>query len=122
MGIVKTAVSAVVLSFSLVGVSVASEYSAADNTIESDMCLAAATASKMKMHRKVAAFTPTVLTSKNYKLVANKLYCNGMNVTDFAKSAGNFAVAQKLETYRENYVQIQDLADKRSGTVHIGSK
>ncbi|MBU2883808.1 DUF3718 domain-containing protein [Psychrosphaera sp. B3R10] len=122
MGIVKYGVSVIVLSMTFVGASVASEYEAADNSPESQLCLAAATASKFKMHRQVADFTPTVLTSKNYRLVANKLYCNGMNVADFAKSAGNFEVANKLMSYRDNFVQIRDIADQRHGSVHIGSK
>lgn len=111
MGIVKFGVSVIVLSMAFVGTTVAAEYEAADNSPESQLCMAAATASKFKMHRQVADFTPTVLTSKNYRLVANKLYCNGMNVADFAKSAGNFEVANKLMSYRDNFVEIRDIAD-----------
>lgn len=122
MGIVKLGMSTVILSLSLAGIANASEYSAADNSKESKLCVAAATNNKMQMHRKVADFTPTIMTSKNYRLVANNLYCNGVNISDFAKSAGNFVVADKLASYRENFVEIKDLAKRRNGTVHIGSK
>ena len=122
MGIVKLGMSAVLLSMTVAGTAMASEYTAADNSKESKLCVAAATNNKMQMHRKIADFTPTIMTSKNYKLVANKLYCNGVNISEFAKLAGNFVVADKLASYRDNFVEIRDLADRRNGTVHIGSK
>lgn len=122
MGIVKTGLAIIAVSLTFSASVYAKDYKAADDSAESELCVAAATASKIRMHSKVADFTPSIMTSKNYKLVANKLYCNGINVVQFAKEAGNFAVAEKLARYRSNYVEIKELAEIREGKVNIGSK
>lgn len=122
MGIVKWGIAVGLMSMLFTGTSHASEYVAADDSVESKLCYAAATASKLAVHRQVSGFTPSVIASKNYRIVANKLYCNGMNIADFAKSAGNFSVANKLASYRTNFVEIKDIANVRHGAVRIGSK
>lgn len=124
MGIVtniKTGLTVIALTFGLASAANAAQYTAADNSIESKMCVTAATASKMKMHNEIKDFSSSKLTSKSYRLVANKLYCNGINVAEFARQAGNEEIAQKLAKYRKNNVQIRDLAKARHGNVHIGS-
>ena len=116
------AVMAMTMGLGFSAMASATTYTPADNSMESELCAKAATVSKMQMHRQVAKFTPQIMTSKNYQIVANKLYCNGQNIVEFARQAGNEDVAEKLEQYRGNYVQIRDIAKRRNGTVHVGSK
>lgn len=120
MGILKVALATSVLAFG--SSAMAASYEAADNSWESNMCVAAATNTKNLMHAKVKDLTYSSFTSKNYKLVANKLYCNGMSVTEFARQAGNFEVAEKIAKYRKGSVEIRDIAGLHHGTVHVGSK
>lgn len=117
------AVMAMTMGLGFSAVASATTYTPADNSIESELCATAATATKMQMHRQVAKFTTNIVTSKNYQIVADKLYCNGTNVVEFARQAGNDDVADKLESYRGNYVQIREIAEQRlNGSVRIGSK
>lgn len=122
MNNVKKALLATALTFGFASMAQATTYTAADDSAASKLCATAATASKMQMHREVAGFTSNIMTAKNYRLIANELYCNGQNVADFARQAGNIHVAEKLETYRSKYVQIRDIASTRNGNVHVGSK
>lgn len=90
----------------------AANYVAADNSIESEICVLAATASKAKMNDAVKKIKPglSLATMANsYRLVANQLYCNGVDVAEFAMQAGNDSVAHKFQRYQSENVQIQIL-------------
>ncbi|NVK23995.1 MAG: DUF3718 domain-containing protein [Gammaproteobacteria bacterium] len=121
MGIVTKGLTAVLFTFGLAATANAAQYTAADNTPESKLCVSAATASKVKMHRQVKNFRSSQMPTSNYTLIANELYCNGVNVAEFARQAGNDVVASKLAKYRKSNVQIRDLANLRQGNVHVGS-
>ena len=122
MGIVKTGLTLLVLGLGATGAAHAATYTAADDSMESQLCVAAATSSKLKMHQQVVSVRPSIMAAKNYKLIANKLYCNNINVVQFAINAGNEDVASKLNQYRAQYGEIRDITATMSGTVHIGSK
>jgi hypothetical protein len=92
---------------------------ATNNSIESKICMAAASASKMRMNSAVKQISPTKHMNTKYELVANKLQCNGINVADFAAKAGNIEVAKKLRSYRDTNVEIRDIASVYSGHVSI---
>ena len=122
MGIVKSGLTVLALGLGLTAAAHAETYTAADDSLESKLCVAAATSSKMQVHSQVAEFRPSSHTSMNYKLIANKLYCNDQNIVQFALNAGNSQVAEKLDQYRGQYGEIRDITARFSGTVHIGSK
>ena len=92
---------------------------ATNNSIESKICMAAASASKMRMNSAVKQISPTKHMNTKYELVANKLQCNGINIADFAAKAGNIEVAKKLRSYRDTNVEIRDIASVYSGHVSI---
>jgi hypothetical protein len=122
MGIVKKSLTLALLTFGFASFANADTYKAVDNSIESKLCVAAATASNMKMNHAVRDFRPGGKLSSigpNYKLVANNLYCNGVDVAEFALQAGNESVANKLLKYRSKNVEIRDLAKARHGSVKI---
>ena len=122
MGIVTKGLTAAVLTFGLSATAFATEYTASDDSLESNLCVAAATDSKFAMHNKIKKFRTTSFVSKNYDLIANHLVCNGMPITEFALEAGNSEVAEKLAKYEDsNTVKIRDIANVRHGHVHIGS-
>lgn len=126
MGMAKKGLTFLALTFSVAMSANAATYKAADDSAESKMCVAAATYSKVSMNQAVKRFVPNSSLSKigkNYKLIANNLYCNGVDVAEFAMQAGNDAVAKKLLKYRSEDVQIRDLAKVSHGRVNIaGSK
>ncbi len=97
-------------------------YVASDNSIESKLCVAAATASKTRVNTIVKQVSSTKLTRKNYTLVANELSCNGINIADFAAQAGNIAVANKLKSYRTKNVEIRDIASTFTGSVSVSGE
>lgn len=94
-------------------------YLAQDNSIESKICVAAATGSKLRMNTAVKNISPTKLMRTNYELVANNVSCNGMNVAEFAKQAGNIEIANKLMSYRSKNVEILDIAATYKGKVSV---
>ncbi len=126
MGIAKKGLTFVALTFSMALSANAATYIAADDSPESQLCVTAATASKLKMNRAVKDFQPGTSHAeigKSYRLVANNLYCNGMDVAEFASQAGNKAVADKLQQYRSSDVSIRDIAQVSQGNVYVsGSK
>jgi hypothetical protein len=122
MATIKTALTIAALTLGISTAANATSYEAADDSLESQLCVAAATASKMSMHKEVSQFRPSVMTSTNYRLVANKVYCNGEKISDFAYNAGNMDVAAKLKSYSNRTVEIHDIADVRHGNVLVGSK
>lgn len=94
-------------------------YVAQDNSIESKICVAAASASKMRMNNAVKSISPAKHMSAKYELVANKLSCNGINIADFAAKAGNIDVANKLKSYRSKNVEIHDIAASYNGKISV---
>ena len=122
MGIVTKGLTVAALTFGLSTTAFATEYVAADDSIESKLCVSAATSSKIGMHNEMKNFRTTSFVSSNYELVANKVSCNGMSIAEFALEAGNDVVAEKLLKFQhEGSVEIKDIAAIRRGTVHIGS-
>jgi len=122
MGIVKNGLSVLTLSLVMSGAAVANTFTPADDTWESEMCVTAATSSKLNFHGKVSDLRPSVHPQQNYKLIANNLYCNNVNVVQWAINTGNDDIAERLGQYRTRHGQIQDISMMRSGTVHVGSK
>jgi hypothetical protein len=94
-------------------------YIANDDSIESEICVAAATGSKLHLNSKVKDLSTTKLMSTKYQMVANDLNCNGINIVDFAELAGNIKIANKLRTYRNKNVEIRDIAAIYNGNVAI---
>ena len=126
MGLANKGLTFLAITFSMAMSANAATYEAADNSAESQLCVAAATYSKLRMTQAVKRFVPNTSSSKiskNYRLVANNLYCNGLDVAEFAMQAGNEKVAKKLLKYRDSDVQIRDIAKVTHGKVNItGSK
>jgi hypothetical protein len=94
-------------------------YEATDNSIESSICVAAATGSNLRMNALIKNISSSKFMNRKYRLVANQLSCNGINVADFAALAGNTNVANKLKSYRGKNVTINDIATTYKGTVTI---
>ncbi|MFT4655056.1 MAG: hypothetical protein ACJA0G_001031 [Kangiellaceae bacterium] len=94
-------------------------YEAQDNSIESKICVAAATASNARMNSTVKQMSSTKLMHTKYTLIANEIRCNGINVADFAAQAGNIEVAKKLKSYRTKNVEILDIATTYTGNVSV---
>ena len=94
-------------------------YVANDDSIESKICVAAATGSKLHLNSKVKDLSTTKLMSTKYQIVANNLNCNGINIVDFAEMAGNIQIANKLKSYRIENVEIRDIAAIYNGNVAI---
>nr|WP_297349216.1 DUF3718 domain-containing protein [uncultured Glaciecola sp.] len=94
-------------------------YVANDNSIETRICVAAATGSKLRLKSQIDKISSSKLMSPKYRMVANQLNCNGINVADFATLAGNIEVANKLRSYRSNSVEIRDIAAVYNGNVTI---
>ncbi|MFT6529441.1 MAG: hypothetical protein ACJAZB_001084 [Psychrosphaera sp.] len=122
MGILKTSLTIAVLSLGVVTSASAATYVSADDTKESQLCVAAATESKIGMYIEARDYKPSNAGIKNLRFLANNLYCNGVNVADFAKSAGNDIVSVQLNRFRNTNVQIRDLAKMSHGTVYLGNK
>jgi hypothetical protein len=94
-------------------------YVANDNSVETKICVAAATSSKLRVKSQIDKISSSRLMRPKYRLVANQLNCNGINVADFAMLAGNIDVAHKLKSYRSNSVEIRDIAAVYNGNVTI---
>lgn len=99
----------------------AGDYMAADDTKESRLCVSVAQDSKIGLHVKVRDYR-SGMTNSNFKFIANNLYCNGENVVDFARNAGNDAIAEKLSKLRKGDVDIRDIAMLNSGHVVVAQK
>lgn len=97
----------------------AATYVAADDSIESKLCVAAATKSKIALLAQSKHLKPATLGYRNLRFMANNLYCNGVNIAEFAQRAGNDRVALQLNRYRKKTVQIQDIASVTHGKVSV---
>ena len=122
MGIVKNSISVLAVTLVMSAAANAATYTPADDTWESELCAAAATSSTLTMHSKISDIRTSVIPPQNYKLIANHLFCNNMNVVQWANSTGNTEVADKLDKLRSRHVEIQDITKVYSGAVHVGSK
>ena len=118
MSIVK--VSALVVLTTLSSAAVAkSQITAADDSFASKLCVVAATGSKQQMKVKIQEFRPTTMKLRSYKLIDNKLHCNGENVVNFALMNANDEVASHLDRFRTGNVEIHDISKTFSGKVHM---
>jgi hypothetical protein len=88
-----------------------------DNSVETKICVAAAISSKLRLKSQIDKISSSRLMRPKYRLVANQLNCNGINVADFATLAGTIDVANKLKSYRSNSVEIRDIAAVYNGSV-----
>lgn len=95
----------------------ADKYYAADNTLESKLCVAVATMSKAQLNRKLDDTLHGKHSHLHYKQIANELNCNGMSASQFAKKAGNASVAEKLASFSKEKVTINDIAAAKQGFV-----
>jgi hypothetical protein len=80
------------------------EYVAADDHPISQLCVSAAVDTPLRFLEQMREIRVTA------KVVANKVSCNGMNITSFAKQAGNERNYRHLSRYRRGHVEISDLA------------
>lgn len=96
-----------------------SQITAADDSFASELCVVAATGSKQQMKLKIQEFRPTTMKLRSYKLIANKLHCNGENVVNFALMNSNDGVASHLERFRKGNVEIHDISKNFSGKVNM---
>lgn len=91
--------------FALTGTTVqAAEYVAADENPISQLCISAAVDSPLRFLDTMRG----IRVSKG--VVANKITCNGIDIIDFAKNAGNEGNYRHLSHYRRGHVEISDLA------------
>lgn len=97
----------------------AATYEAGDDSIESKLCVAAATKSRIALLAQSKYLKPATVGHSNLRFMANHLYCNGVNIAEFAQRAGNERVALRLNRYRKKSVQIQDIASVRHGKVSV---
>ncbi|MFQ3190987.1 MAG: hypothetical protein ACI89W_000262 [Gammaproteobacteria bacterium] len=122
MNFYKVKLMVVVFSLTTANVATAGNsrtYVANDDSIESKICVAAATGSKLHLNSKVKDLSTTKLMTTKYQIVANNLNCNGINIVDFAEMAGNIQIANKLKSYRIENVEIRDIAAIYNGNVAI---
>lgn len=88
------------------------EYVATDDSVESEICVAATHANKQKMDAKLEASFSNQRLSKKYDLIANNLTCNDTPVAEFALEAGNYELAKKLAEHMDNNITIHDIAKR----------
>jgi len=122
MNFYKVKLMVVVFSLTTANVATAGNsrtYVANDDSIESKICVAAATGSKLNLNSKVKDLSTTKLMSTKYQIVANNLNCNGINIVHFAEMVGNIQIANKLKSYRIENVEIRDIAAIYNGNVAI---
>ncbi|QTH64751.1 DUF3718 domain-containing protein [Psychrosphaera ytuae] len=112
-------VGAVSLLMSTSVLSQEKQYVAADDSPETRLCVTAADGTINKFRRQVHNYGLQGPLAIKYRFVANKVYCNGFNITQFAEDAGNDVVAMKLKQYRKNTVYIYDIAKVNHGNVII---
>jgi hypothetical protein len=122
MNITKTKLLLIALALTtanLASAGIKQTYVAQNDSIESKICVAAATGSKVRMNSAVKQLSSSQHMHTKYELVANKISCNGINVADFAAQAGNVEVANKLKSYRTKNVEIRDIAAISNGRVSV---
>jgi virulence-associated protein VapD len=127
MGKATKGLTVIALTFGLAMSAHAAKYVPTDNSIETALCVKAATASTSQMDWQVRRLNPGSMsstTTNGYKSIVNSVYCNGVDITEFAASSGNLEVAEKMEKFRTSDVHIRDIAlAVATDIVHVtGSK
>lgn len=112
-------VGAVSLLMSTSALAEEKQYIAADDSPETKLCVTAADGTYNKFRRKVSSYGLQGPLAVKYRFVANKVFCNGFNITQFAEDAGNTKIAMQLKKYRKNSVYIYDIAKAHHGNVII---
>jgi hypothetical protein len=105
MNKIKSTITTAITVTLLAGASFSS--TAMDKYIEGsliEVCKASTTNSMLKFNKTMKS-----LHLKN-KAVANKVVCNGDDITDFARNHGSYKVAAKLEKSLNGNVSITDVA------------
>ncbi|MDT0603459.1 DUF3718 domain-containing protein [Thalassotalea castellviae] len=105
MNKIKSTITAAITLTLLAGTSFTS--SAMDKYIEDsliEVCKASTTNSMLKFNKTMKSYR------LNNKAVANKVMCNGDDITDFARNHGSYKVAAKLEKSLNGNVSITDVA------------
>ncbi len=97
------------------------KYVAADDSIESEMCLSAATDSVSQFRRTVTLNLPLRSPIASMRLISNRLNCNGDNVETFARLTQNDAVALYIGRFKKGSVEIYDIARVNPGINLSGS-
>lgn len=125
MNISKTKLLLIAVSLTSANIAAAGTnkaYVAQNDSIETKICVAAATGSKMHMNRVVNQLSSSKLINTKYELVANELSCNGVNVAEFAAQAGNYDVSKKLMSYRTKNVKVRDIASTSSSNGSVSGE
>lgn len=97
----------VLVGLSLFGSAFATQaavYVAADKSPETRLCVSAAMDPEIRFVLKMQD------SGLSRNLIANRIHCNGMNITAFAKEAGNSKNFQRLRRYHRGFVEISDIA------------
>ncbi|GAA6204167.1 DUF3718 domain-containing protein [Thalassotalea sp. SU-HH00458] len=105
MNKIKSTITTAITVTLLAGASFTS--SAMDKYIEDsliEVCKASTTNSMLKFNKTMKSYR------LNNKAVANKVMCNGDDITDFARNHGSYKVAAKLEKSLNGNVSITDVA------------
>ncbi|WP_192954692.1 DUF3718 domain-containing protein [Gallaecimonas mangrovi] len=90
-----------------------SQFVAANNTPETQLCIKAATATPIQMLMAVQE------SRFSYRQLANSLKCNDVAVGRFAKAAGNDRVAYQFLRRMSRSVQVTDMVALNSGTIEV---
>lgn len=88
---------------------------AADASIESQLCVSAATNPSYVFKQDVQQ------QRLQLSMLANKLQCNGQAVAQFARQFGNEQVAKQLGRYVQGHVDIEVITSTDSAVVVTGS-
>jgi len=98
--------TSVLLGVCLLGASAAQAaiYVAADKSPATRLCVSAAMDSAVGFVIKMRESNMT------RPFIANRITCNGKNITTFAYEAGNTKNYQRLSRYHRGFVEISDLA------------
>jgi len=91
------------------------EYVAADDYPISQLCVSAAVDSPLRFFDRMREIRVTK------GMVANKITCNGINITNFAKLAGNERNYRHLSNYRRGHVEISDLVQVQSMPLELAT-
>lgn len=88
------------------------EYTAGNTSPSSQLCMKIATGNKHQLRNAVEHIRPNQTLKNNYRFVADKVTCNGLNSVDFALDAKNYTNAKTLARFRteKGDVSIQDIA------------
>ncbi|WP_395342047.1 DUF3718 domain-containing protein [Ningiella sp. W23] len=117
MNIIKTALATSLITLSAASIAHSPKYEASDNSYESRLCVAVTQDSKGKIRNMIKQAHPSRFMSEDYSTAVNGITCNGINIADFAREAGNEKVANRLDKYRVRYGKIYDIARTKNGKI-----